>query len=499
MGDPLRIVLPLPFNEAIKAAWRREVVLPNVYYGALQSAARLQAFSIAGLARIDQLQAALDAMNEGLRSGLTFGEWKKTAAEQEWGLPSHRLDLIMRMHTQTAYQAGHWEQFDRLADHRGFLMYSAINDLRTRPAHRAMNGIIKPVDDSFWDDHSPPCGYNCRCGLVSLSKDQAEARGGETQLADPDARADPGFGARPQVGVHVLDERIGRAMVDTHGTFQDQIRQWYESMAQEKIIARVQSYVPEYDARAEDLQGYLEETDGLLMEHEAVSLRWYTADGYGDLNNYLRGGGGDGAEIRAVVASAVAGMSKLTAYDGVVFRGAYRGGFPDAARFMAAHQVGEVVEYSAFTSASYERGFSGDVQYAIRSINGRVVEDLAADPFENEVLFFPGTRFRVAAVQEGHPMRIILEELQDQSVAVPDTHKFAQDAGDDKQPKGTVGPGLEARVANEMRSADPHVMEKFKAEHDGMTPLEYALATFPSARMEVEQHAPQLLPKKPTP
>jgi hypothetical protein len=44
MADPLRIVLPVPFNEAIRAATAREVVLPNVYYGELQGAARAQAF-----------------------------------------------------------------------------------------------------------------------------------------------------------------------------------------------------------------------------------------------------------------------------------------------------------------------------------------------------------------------------------------------------------------------------------------------------------------------
>jgi SPP1 gp7 family putative phage head morphogenesis protein len=497
MADPLRIVLPVPFNEAIRAATAREVVLPNVYYGELQGAARAQAFSIAGMSKIAQLQQALDDMNQGLRSGMSFGEWRNKAAERDWALPDHRLDLIMRMHTQTAYQAGHWEQFDRLSERRGYLMYSAINDTRTRPAHRAMDGIIRSVDDSFWSEHSPPCGYNCRCGLVSLTADQVDARGGATALIPPDARADPGFGSRPEIGPHVLDEPIGRAMVDSHGSFQDEIRRWHDEITHEKIIQRVRDYVPDYDAKVQELAPWLEETDGLLAEHEAVAIRYYSADGYNDLNAYLRGGAGEDMNVRATIAAAVSGMSKLTPFEGVVFRGAYSQGFPDVARFMAAHQAGEVVEYSGFTSASYERGFNGDVQYAIRSVNGRVVEELAADPFEREVIFMPGTRFRVAAVQAGHPMRIVLEELKDQNVAVPDSNRFAKDAGDDKQPQGTVGPAVEARVASEMRFAEPHVMAKFMAEHDGMTPLQFALATFPSARMEVEQHAPHLLPKKP--
>jgi hypothetical protein len=158
-----------------------------------------------------------------------------------------------------------------------------------------MDGIMKAVGDSFWDDHSPPCGYNCRCSLISLSQDQVEARGGETHQIPTDARADPGFGSRPEIGLNVLDERIGRAMLDTHGTLQQEILTWYNEIAQEKIIERVQNFVPDYDARADELQPFLEESDGLLMEHEAVALRWYTADGYANLNAYLRGGAGDGA------------------------------------------------------------------------------------------------------------------------------------------------------------------------------------------------------------
>jgi hypothetical protein len=285
-------------------------------------------------------------------------------------------------------------------------------------------------------------------------------------------------------------------MLDTHGTLQQEILTWYNEIAQEKIIERVQNFVPDYDARADELQPFLEESDGLLMEHEAVALRWYTADGYANLNAYLRGGAGDGAEMRATVASAVAGMSKLPAFEGTVFRGQYLEGLPDAARFLARHTPGEIVEYSGFTSASYERGFGGNIQLIIRSVDGRVVESLAADPFEREVLFFPGTRFRVLTVEGREPVRIVLQELEDQNVAVPDSNKFAQ-GEDDKQPKGLVGEALQARAQNEAAFADPSVMAKFMAEHDGMTPLQYALATFPSARMEVEQHAPHLLSKKP--
>jgi SPP1 gp7 family putative phage head morphogenesis protein len=491
MADPFRIVLPVPFNEAIRAATAREVVLPDVYYGELQGAARAQAFTIAGMSKIAQLQQALDDMNQGLRSGLTFGEWRNKAAERDWALPDHRLDLIMRMHTQTAYQAGHWEQFDRLSERRGYLMYSAINDTRTRPAHRAMDGIIRPVDDSFWTEHSPPCGYNCRCGLVSLTADQVDARGGATALIPPDARADPGFGSRPEIGPHVLDESIGRAMVGSQGTFQGEILSWYRNISEDKIIERVQNYVDDYDTLAVEVRDFLHENDGLIAEHEAVAIRAYSNADYIQMNAFLRGQARGNDDLIATVMAATSGLSKLPEFEGLVLRGVMGTRIADMEAFMTAHQVGRIVEYRAFTSGSYNNPFLGDILYRIQSRTGRVVESLATDPFEAEVLFLPGTKFSVTAIERGSPTVIDLEELQDQTVAVPKDQRFAKGS----EPR--VSDKAQTRAESEIASADPAAIERFKAEHDGMEPMEYALSRFPSAALEIAQHAPHLLPKKP--
>jgi uncharacterized protein with gpF-like domain len=69
------------------------------------------------------------------------------------------------------------------------------NDTRTRPAHKAMDNVIKPVGDAFWKTHYPPNGYRCRCSVVSLTESQAKKRGGVTNDKDiPDnAKADKGW------------------------------------------------------------------------------------------------------------------------------------------------------------------------------------------------------------------------------------------------------------------------------------------------------------------
>ena len=177
--SPLKIGFNVPFSEAIKAAQQRGVVLPDVYYGVLQGLARQQAFSIAGLASLDQLTIVRDSLAAKLQNGQTFRQWQKDILESgTLDLPQHRLDNIFRTNIQSNYNRGRWERFVEVKATRPYLMYDAINDSRVRPTHLAMDSIIRPVGDTFWNTHAPLNGYRCRCRLISLSEGQAQARSG---------------------------------------------------------------------------------------------------------------------------------------------------------------------------------------------------------------------------------------------------------------------------------------------------------------------------------
>lgn len=175
-NKPLAIGFNVPFKEAIDFTKKRGVVLPEKYYGEMQGIHRTLNYSIAGVASLDQLQAVLDSLEQALSVGKTFNEWQKDVRVQDLGLPKHRLDNIYRTNIQTAYNRGRWEQQVENKKSQPYLMYDAINDSRVRPSHLAMDGIIRPVGDSFWNSHYPPNGYRCRCRCIALSQSQAEAR-----------------------------------------------------------------------------------------------------------------------------------------------------------------------------------------------------------------------------------------------------------------------------------------------------------------------------------
>jgi hypothetical protein len=57
------------------------------------------------------------------------------------------------------------------------------------PAIKEQVGTVLPVDDPFWDTHYPPIGFNCRCGVRSLSESELERYRGRLPYLYPSAQS----------------------------------------------------------------------------------------------------------------------------------------------------------------------------------------------------------------------------------------------------------------------------------------------------------------------
>jgi SPP1 gp7 family putative phage head morphogenesis protein len=87
---------------------------------------------------------------------------------------ARRLQTIFDANMRVSYAAGHWTSFERSKVYRPYLRYVAILDEATRPQHAARHNLVLPVDDPYWDWWAPPCGWNCRCTLQSVSERDVE-------------------------------------------------------------------------------------------------------------------------------------------------------------------------------------------------------------------------------------------------------------------------------------------------------------------------------------
>ena len=161
------------FIEAIAYALNREVVLPDNYYNVMTPIQRQQAVSIAGLAQTEQIKHVMGLVNEQLVDGGTFADFQKAvkAGDIDINLPKHRLDNIFRTNIQGAYGRGRWYQQQENKDERPYLMRDGINDIRQRPAHKVLDGVVRHVDDPFWQQHYAPDGYRCFLPDTAISGD----------------------------------------------------------------------------------------------------------------------------------------------------------------------------------------------------------------------------------------------------------------------------------------------------------------------------------------
>jgi SPP1 gp7 family putative phage head morphogenesis protein len=188
VDKPLVEAKPLPPKEAM-AFWADKVPVTKREWKTLEDTAKARAFTVAGLARGDLLDAVHVSMGQVLEQGQTFATWKKSVAAQGLaglGFSDVRLETIFRTNLQSAYQAGRYAQMRRATEDRPYWRYTAVNDSRTRPTHRGMHGLVYPAEHPFWGTYYPPNGYRCRCSVQSLSARQVEARGIEVQTDIPE-------------------------------------------------------------------------------------------------------------------------------------------------------------------------------------------------------------------------------------------------------------------------------------------------------------------------
>ena len=213
------------FIEAIAYAINRNVVLPDEYYEGMTPIQRQQAVSIAGLAQTEQIKHVMGLVNEQLVDGGTFADFQRAVKDGDIdiNLPKHRLDNIFRTNIQGAYGRGRWYQQQQNKDERPYLMRDGINDSRQRPAHRILDGIIRPIDDPFWDTHTAPDAFRCRCVMRSLTKEQAQAKGVTIAADLPNIAPQDGFsGGTPAQYTNRMNKLVNEKIAELAITYYKQ-------------------------------------------------------------------------------------------------------------------------------------------------------------------------------------------------------------------------------------------------------------------------------------
>lgn len=193
--------LRLPFVEAV-AFWRARGGDPALLEEVLGAYRRRAA--TASDEQLDTIsRRALAEIQRTLDSGGTLREFQAAIESQSTTLgisaadPSY-LETVYRTQVAGAYGAGRFAQLQNpdVIAARPYRQYRTAQDSRVRPEHAVMDGVTWRADNTAFAQVYPPCGFQCRCSVISYSQADVDDEGIVVATAVPEGFVlTPGFGA----------------------------------------------------------------------------------------------------------------------------------------------------------------------------------------------------------------------------------------------------------------------------------------------------------------
>lgn len=165
----------LPFEEQIEH-FRAKTDIPTERWADVWRGAHNQGFMVAGATRDDLLadfRKAVDrAISEGQSLGAFQNEFERIVAHYGWvhnGAPSWRAQVIYETNLRQSYSAGRESQIEALKHLRPYGIYKHSGSEHPRLEHLSWNNLVLPLDDPWWETHTPINGYGCKCKKLSAS------------------------------------------------------------------------------------------------------------------------------------------------------------------------------------------------------------------------------------------------------------------------------------------------------------------------------------------
>ena len=101
---------------------------------------------------------------------VSFGTFRKKSAPilKEYNVRYLKAEYYTA--ARGSIMAKKWLEFEKDADLFPNLLYKPSSATTPREKHKALYGIIKPINDPFWDTYMPPNGWNCQCSVTNTDK-----------------------------------------------------------------------------------------------------------------------------------------------------------------------------------------------------------------------------------------------------------------------------------------------------------------------------------------
>jgi hypothetical protein len=187
--------LLVPFGEAI-AFLRQKLSLPTKTWRDIDGRAHDRALVVAGAmktALLEDLRAEIQKAVEGKTTLADFRKafdeivqkhgWTGWAGEGSEKGRAWRTRVIFETNLKTAHAAGRWQQMTDpdVVKVRKWWRYrhawTRVPENERLEHAEIWNGKVLAWDDPWWETHYPPNGWNCSCGVETLSDGDLEDEG----------------------------------------------------------------------------------------------------------------------------------------------------------------------------------------------------------------------------------------------------------------------------------------------------------------------------------
>lgn len=197
MTDNLGYSIFLEPTDIVRAFEARGTLRPTVRWSEMMHENHAVAFTVAKIAKLDLLRSMQTSIDDVIRNGGTFEEWKSgimpelqkagwwgavrnrdlTGSDETVIVNNRRLRTIYNTNVRMSLASGHWQRIQRQKDVMPYLRYLPSTSEHKRPLHMGWYGILLPVDHPFWQTHFPPNGWGCKCHFEQVTERRMQRMG----------------------------------------------------------------------------------------------------------------------------------------------------------------------------------------------------------------------------------------------------------------------------------------------------------------------------------
>jgi uncharacterized protein with gpF-like domain len=175
----------LPFAEQIDY-FLQKVNVPTQSWVDTYASENDYAFSVAGAAKSDLLEDLRKAVERVIADGATIADFRRDfddiVKRHGWaynGGRNWRTRVIYETNLRQSYHAGRETQMadPALRRRRPYGLYRHGGSKDPRPEHLALDGLVLPLDDPWWDVWTPQNGWGCTCKKFMVSERDVQRMG----------------------------------------------------------------------------------------------------------------------------------------------------------------------------------------------------------------------------------------------------------------------------------------------------------------------------------